>query len=44
MSASEELIQQVYDDWKEKGFPYYPKDEDWRNNIFKQLVNLGRIT
>ena len=31
---SEELLQQVHDDWKEKGFPYYPKDEDWRNNIF----------
>ena len=31
-----DLIQQVHDDWKEKGFPYYPKDADWRNNIFNQ--------
>ena len=30
---SEELLQQVHDDWKEKGFPYYPKDADWRNHI-----------
>ena len=41
---SEELLQQVHDDWKEKGFPYYPKDEDWRNNIFNQLVNFKRDT
>ena len=27
MSASDELIQQVYDEWREKGFPYYPTDE-----------------
>ena len=41
---SEELLQQVHDDWKEKGFPYYPKDEDWRNNIFNQLINFKRDT
>ena len=41
---SEELLQQVHDDWKEKGFPYYPKDADWRNNIFNQLVNFKRDT
>ena len=41
---NEELVQKVHDDWKEKGFPYYPKDEDWRNNIFKQLVNFRRDT
>jgi len=41
---SEELLQQVHDDWKEKGFPYYPKEEVWRNNIFKQLVNFKRDT
>ena len=34
---SNDLVQQVHDDWKEKGFPYYPKDADWRNNIFNQL-------
>ena len=37
-----DLIQQVHDEWKERGFPYYPKDADWRNNIFNQLVNFKR--
>ena len=41
---NEELVQKIHDDWKERGFPYYPKDEDWRNNIFKQLVNFRRDT
>ena len=44
MSASDELIQQVHDDWKQRGFPYYPKDDDWRNNIFNQLINFKRDT
>ena len=44
MSASDELIQQVHDDWKEKGFPYYPTDDDWRNQIFEQLINFKRDT
>ena len=41
---NEELIQQVHDDWKQRGFPYYPKDDDWRNNIFEQLINFRRDT
>ena len=41
---NEELIQKVHDDWKQKGFPYYPKDDDWRNNIFEQLINFRRDT
>ena len=31
-------LQQIHDDWKNKGFPYYPKNEEWRNEIFNQLV------
>ena len=42
MSASDELIQEVYDDWKEKGFPYYSTDNDWRNQRFEQLINYKR--
>jgi len=42
MSASEELIQEVYDDWKEKGFPYYSTDDAWRNQRFEQLINYKR--
>ena len=28
------VVQQVHDDWKERGFPYYPTDENWRNHIY----------
>ena len=35
-------LQQVHDDWKLKGFPYYPKDKKWRDNIFNQLINFKR--
>ena len=38
------ILQQVHDDWKQKGFPYYPKDKKWRDNIFNQLVNFKRDT
>ena len=37
-------IQQIHDDWKTKGFPYYPKSKEWRNEIFNQLVNFRRDT
>ena len=32
----ETILQQVHDDWKQKGFPYYPKDKKWRDNIYNQ--------
>ena len=32
------VLQQVHDDWKQKGFPYYPKDRKWRDNIFNKLI------
>ena len=38
------ILQQVHDEWKQKGFPYYPKDKKWRDNIFNQLVNFKRDT
>jgi len=41
---NEELVQQVHDDWKKRGFPYYPTDENWRNHIYKQLVSFKRDT
>ena len=37
-------LQQIHDDWKNKGFPYYPKNKEWRNEIFNQLVNFRRDT
>ena len=38
------ILQQSHDDWKQKGFPYYPKDKKWRDNIFNQLINFKRDT
>ena len=38
------ILQQVHDEWKQKGFPYYPKDKKWRDNIFNQLINFKRDT
>ena len=38
------ILQQVHDDWKQKGFPYYPKDRKWRDNIFNKLINFKRDT
>jgi hypothetical protein len=38
------ILQQAHDDWKQRGFPYYPKDRKWRDNIFNQLINFKRDT
>jgi len=40
----DKILQEVHDNWKQKGFPYYPKDKKWRDNIFNQLVNFKRDT
>ena len=44
MSELERVTQEVHDSWKQKGFPYYPKDKRWRDNIFLQLMNFKRDT
>ena len=41
---TDEILQHTHDSWKQKGFPYYPKDNAWRNHIFQQLVNFKRDT
>ena len=38
------ILQKAYDDWQIKGFPYYPKDEVWRNYIYQQLISFKRDT
>ena len=38
------ILQQSHDDWKQKGFPYYPTNQKWRDEIFNQLVNFRRDT
>ena len=40
----DKILQEVHDSWKEKGFPYYPTNKEWRNEIFNQLVNFKRDT
>ena len=44
MSIKEESLNTIYNDWKTKGFPYYPKDEVWRNYIYQQLISFKRDT
>jgi len=37
-------LKEVHDDWKKRGFPYYPTNRIWRDNVFQQLVNFRRDT
>ena len=38
------IINEVYDMWKEKGFPYYPTDYNWRKKEFAKLLRFDRST
>ena len=38
-----DTLQQAHNDWKRKGFPVYPTEQSWRNNIFNQLVNFKNL-
>ena len=40
--SNENLINEVHDYWKEKGFPKYPTNKKWRDNAFNQLVSFKR--
>jgi len=42
--VDDSILQKAYDDWQIKGFPYYPKDEVWRNYIYQQLISFKRDT
>ena len=37
------LIDQVWIDWKKRGFPKYPTDQKWRNLAYQQL-KIGRAS
>ena len=39
-----DILQETHDSIKAKGFPYYPTDEKWRNNIYNQLLAFKRDT
>ena len=38
------ILQEVHDEWKKKGFPFYDKDIRWRNDKYNKLVNFKRDT
>ena len=44
VQVSEEAVNAVYDEWKVKGFPYYPTDYKWRQHEFNKLVGFDRST
>ena len=44
IQVSEEAVNAVYDEWKEKGFPYYSTDHKWRSHEFNKLVRFDRST
>jgi hypothetical protein len=44
VQIDKKIIDYVYDEWKEKGFPYYPTDYSWRANEFNKLIKFDRST
>jgi len=44
MSELHPRVDEVYNQWKEKGFPYLPTDRKWRNDQFQNLVTFRRDT
>ena len=44
IQITDQLIDDVYNDWKEKGFPHYPTDYDWRKKEFAKLLRFDRST
>ena len=37
-------LKEAHDTIKSKGFPYYPKDDKWRINIYNMLLAFRRDT
>ena len=44
IQITDEVVNIVYDEWKLKGFPYYPTDHKWRQHEFNKLVGFDRST
>ena len=42
IQVSEELVDQAYDEWKEKGFPDFPTNYAWRKREFPKLIAFDR--
>mgnify|MGYP003711490609 CR=1 FL=1 len=44
VQVSDAVVNEVYDVWKEKGFPYYPTDYNWRKGEFAKMMRFDRST
>jgi len=42
IQVSEELVNEVYEEWIGRGFPDYPKDLKWRQKEFNKLIKFDR--
>ena len=44
VQVSDAAVNEVYDIWKAKGFPYYPTDYNWRKGEFAKMMRFDRST
>ena len=44
IQVSDDVINEVHDIWKAKGFPYYPTDYNWRKGQFAKMMRFDRST
>ena len=44
VQVSDAAVNEVYDIWKAKGFPYYPTDYNWRKGQFAKMMRFDRST
>ena len=44
IQVSAAVVDEVYNKWKQKGFPYYPTDYTWRKSEFAKLIRFDRST
>ena len=44
IQVSDAAVNEVYDIWKAKGFPYYPTDYNWRKGEFAKMMRFDRST
>ena len=44
IQVSDAAVNEVYDRWKEKGFPHYPTDYNWRKGEFAKMMRFDRST
>ena len=42
IQVSDAAVNEVYDIWKAKGFPYYPTDYNWRKGEFAKMMRFDR--